>query len=394
MSLILIYTILFCSIWVLLLLGFFWTLKSTPLFRKETENEANSQNNWPFLSIIVPACNEAEHIETAIQSLIDQDYPKLEIIAINDRSTDETGNILERLAINEPRLQVLHIKELPGGWLGKVNALRHGVERAKGEWLLFTDADVHFNQGLLKRAIYLANKEKADHLVLMPVVFSKKFWLDICITTFGFLFFISTRVILVNRKNSKTPIGIGAFNLVNKEIYNRTPGFEWLRLEPADDYGLGLMIKNAGGRTHFSLAEHDLSVPWYGSVKEMFKGLEKNLFGSGAHYSLVRLIIMVPVLWLLAAAPVIALVAGLLTPSWTMIALGGVAIGVLVVISIFSFKRRRPESLYLLLFPLGLLMISFMFLWSGYRCLKNGGIDWRGTHYSLKELRAGQRVKF
>ncbi|MFV1992918.1 MAG: glycosyltransferase family 2 protein [Acidiferrobacterales bacterium] len=378
----------------MLLLGFFWTLKNIPLFRKETENLTNNQNNLPLLSIIVPACNEAENIETAIQSLIDQDYPNLEIIAINDRSTDETGNILERLAKNESRLQVLNVNDLPAGWLGKVNALNQGTKIAKGDWLLFTDADVHFNQGLLKRAIYFVKKEKIDHLVLMPIVFSKKFWLDVCITTFGFLFIISTRAILVNQKNSKTPIGIGAFNMVSKEIYNRTPGFEWLRLEPADDYGLGLMVNNAGGRSHFALAEHDLSVPWYGSVKEMFRGLEKNLFGSGAHYSLARLVIMVPVFWSIAAAPGVALVAGLLIPSWIMVTLAGIAIGVLIIISISSFKMKRSEALYLLLFPLGLIMISFMFLWAGYRCLKNNGINWRGTHYTLKELRAGQRVKF
>ncbi len=394
MSLILIYTIVFCSIWILVFLGFSWTLKNTPQFHKKSENQANSQYNWPSLSVIVPACNEAEHIESAILSLLDQDYPNLEIIAINDRSTDETGGILERLAKNEPRLQVLHIKELPDGWLGKVNALNSGTEKAKGDWLLFTDADVHFGQGLLKRAMYLVKKEKADHLALLPRVFVKKFWLNVCITTFGFLFLISTRAVLVNRKNSKTPIGIGAFNLVSKIIYNKTPGFEWLRLEPADDYGLGLMINNAGGRSHFALAGRDLSVPWYGSVREMFKGLEKNLFGSGAHYSPVRLIIMAPVLWLLAAAPIVAIVAGILTPSWTMTILGGVAIGIVIVTSIASFKSRRSESLYLLLFSPGLVMISFMFLWSGYRCLKNGGINWRGTHYSLKELRTGQRVKF
>ena len=394
MSLILIYTIIFCSIWVLMFLGFFWTLKNLPQFHKASENQTGSQTTWPLLSIIVPACNEAEHIETAIQSLIDQDYPNLEIITINDRSSDETGNILERLAKKELRLQVLHIKELPDGWLGKVNALHKGVEKSKGDWLLFTDADVHFSQGLLKRAIYLVKKEKADHLALLPHVFINRFWLDVCITTFGFLFFVSTRAFLVNRKNSRTPIGVGAFNLVSREIYNNTPGFEWLRLEPADDYGLGLMINNAGGRSFFALAEHDLTVPWYGSVKEMFKGLEKNLFGSGAHYSTVRLIFMVPVLWLLAAAPGIALLAGLLTPSWTMTTLGGITIAVLVITSISSFKSRRSEALYLLLFPLGLIMISLMFLWSGYRCLKNNGINWRGTHYSLKALRNGQRVKF
>lgn len=311
MSLLLIYTSIFCSLWVFIFIAFAWTLTKVPLFQDETKRQKKELNGWPRISVIVPACNEAENIETALQSLLAQDYPNLEIITINDRSTDDTGTILDRLAAKDSRIRVIHLQELPNGWLGKVNAMHQGVKQASGEWYLFTDADIHFSPGLLKRAIiFMQQRKYYNHLALMPEITLRNFWLEVCIISFGVMFLFSSRAALVNESDSKTPIGIGAFNLVKADIFKNTPGFEWLKLEPGDDYGLGLMIKEAGGRTHFALADHDVSVPWYDSIKEMFKGLEKNMFGPGTHYSLVRMFLIVSMLWALLAAPGVALIVG------------------------------------------------------------------------------------
>lgn len=318
----------------------------------------------------------------------------LEIIAINDRSTDNTGAILNRIAENESRIHILHIDKLPSGWLGKVNAMHQGVKQATGEWLLFCDADIHFSSGMLKRAIIFSRQQKIDHLTLLPSVSINNFWLGVCIVTFGMFFLLSSRAAFVNRPNDKTPMGVGAFNLVKTETFNQTQGFEWLRLEPGDDYGLGLMINKAGGRTHFAFGDADISVPWYGSLTEMFKGLEKNMFGPGAHYLWWRMLSVVTLMWAMMAAPTIALVAGAITQSWPMFISGVIAVGVHVVFSIIFIRKERSETWRLLFIPVGIFLFGLMLLWSGYTCTKNGGIDWRGTHYTLKELRAGQRVKF
>ena len=394
MSFLLIYTVLFCSAWVLMFSGFSWTLRNLPLFHDETKGLSDNIGNWPRLSIIVPACNEEEHIKEAIQSLLKQDYPDLEIVAINDRSTDDTGPILDRIAEHDSRIQVLHLDNLPDGWLGKVNALNQGVKQASGDWLLFTDADIHFSPGVLKRAIIFVRQHQIDHLALIPKLAINGFWLGVSILTFGLLFLLTSRAALVNRPNSKTPIGIGAFNLVNADTFNQTPGFEWLRMETVDDYGLGLMVHNSGGHTHFSLAYNDLSVPWYASVTGMFKGLEKNIFGPGAHYQWWRMLLSVIFMWALLVAPTIALVAGAMAESWLMLIAGMIAVSAHIIFSLSFDPGNGTGKLQTLFFPVGLILFSLMSLWSGYRCMKNGGIDWRGTHYTLKELRAGQRVKF
>ena len=110
------------------------------------------------------------------------------------------------------------------------------------------------------------------------------FWLGVAVRSFGLLFMITTRAAHVHHADNNYYIGIGAFNLIRRKTFEQTPGFEWLRLEPGDDAALGMMVKQAGGRTRFALAEEDLAVSWYPNLRAMFKGLEKNLFGPGAHY--------------------------------------------------------------------------------------------------------------
>lgn len=387
------YVILFCCIWLVAYGYLMWTLKHLPRFHEQVTN-MSPPSQWPSLSIIIPACNEAEHIESALSSLATQDYPELEIFVINDRSTDATGDIINRLAAQNAHIKPIHISSLPDGWLGKVHALHQGMIQARGEWILFTDADVHFAPGAIRRAITYAQHTKADHLALLPRVLLDSFWLDVAVRSFGLLFLLTTRAAQVHQRNNKYYIGVGAFNLVKREIFDRTPGFEWLRLEPGDDAALGMMVKQAGGQIRFAMADNDLAVSWYPNVRAMFKGLEKNLFGPGAHYQWWRVLLQVCAAWGLIAAPVVGLVVGIQQEAWPLLLAAGSVISVHLAFSIIFVAEKQSDSLRLLLFPLGLLLINAMMVHAAYRCLKNNGIDWRGTHYPLAQLRAGQRIKF
>jgi glycosyltransferase involved in cell wall biosynthesis len=380
-----------CALWIVGLGYLIVSIKRLPVLRQQ---HAPMPDVWPRLSVVIPACNEAASLESAVATLLRQDYPDLEIILVDDRSTDETGEIIERLAREDPRIRAVHVETLPPGWLGKVHALHRGVEQASGDWFLFTDADVHFCAAILRRAIALVLHQRVDHLALIPRTIQKSFWLELAVNTFGLLFFITTRAASVNQPGSKAFVGIGAFNLVNAERLRRTAGFEWLRLEPGDDVGLGMMIKQSGGTTRLAFAYEDLSLQWYSSVTAMFKGLEKNLFGPGSHYRWWLMLLQVGVIWALVAAPYLSLALGIangLAPLWIA---GAAAISMQLVFTVCFAAERKTKILVLLLFPMGVLLITAMMLRAGYRCVKNGGIDWRGTHYPLEQLRAGQRVKF
>ena len=121
----------------------------------------------PSVSVIIPACDEEQGIASALTSVLTLDYPNLEIIVLNDRSSDATPQILDRMAAEDPRLRVIHISELPAGWLGKNHALHLGAAQAKGEYLLFTDADVHMAPDTLRRAAARMQVHQLDQLCLI-----------------------------------------------------------------------------------------------------------------------------------------------------------------------------------------------------------------------------------
>ena len=205
--------------------------------------------SWPRVSVIAPARDEATTIGAALESRLADDYPDLEIVAIDDRSTDETGAIIRDLARNDDRLVPLRVDELPEGWLGKVNALKVGAEAASGEWLLFSDADVHVEPGSMRRAIAHALSEGFDHLAIIPEYGTGSVWVDavwaVFMRIFGIMFDFSA---IRDTSKPKAFIGSGAFNLVRREAFEATEGFEWLKLETTDDMSLGMMMKRNGFR--------------------------------------------------------------------------------------------------------------------------------------------------
>lgn len=390
-----IFSVLFCLTWVFALAYMRLSVARMPLLRDVAPASSHRGRQWPSLCVIVPACNEAENLEISLTSLLAQDYPGLRIVVVDDRSNDSTPEIIRRIAASDRRIRGVRIESLPEGWLGKVHALHRGVQEAQADWYLFTDADVWFEQGVLKRAIAHALRNQLTHLTCIPeMTASAAFWLDVTIRAFFLMFCSATRLASVNRQDSGRPVGIGAFNLVEAGAFARTPGFEWLRMEPADDMGLGGMLKAAGARTQIVHGDGMLRVSWYGSVREMFRGLEKNSFGPAANYRYSRQLAIVLLLWLFALMPGVSLISGLYLSDPLLVAAGASA-GVATVAASFLMPRHSTREIFAyLLLPAGVLIMSAIMLRAAFRCSKNGGIDWRGTHYRVADLRAGQRVKF
>jgi cellulose synthase/poly-beta-1,6-N-acetylglucosamine synthase-like glycosyltransferase len=134
-------------------------------------------HNLPSLSAVVPARNEAAAIEPAVRSLLALDYPSLSVVVVNDRSTDSTGEILDRIAEAEiaatAKLRLIRVRELPPGWLGKTHAMWVGGRQTQSDWILFTDADCVFREDALRRAIFYAEQTCTDHLVVMPTMLTQ-----------------------------------------------------------------------------------------------------------------------------------------------------------------------------------------------------------------------------
>jgi hypothetical protein len=346
---------------------------------------------WPRLSLVIPACNEADTLEPALRSRLGEDYPELELVVIDDRSTDATGAIVDRVAAADSRVLPLHVTSLPEGWLGKVHALHRGAEAASGEWLLFTDADVHLEPGTLRTAIAYCEARGLDHLGVFPEVWSASFLLDVALGTFGRLVAMAARPHAVEDPDSKAAFGVGAFNLVRRSALERSPGLAWLKLELLDDAALGQMLKRSGARCAMALGRGRVGLTFYPSFGELMRGTEKNAFAGAGRFSQARLVLSCLVLLLLEVTPFAAPLAfghPLLQGAGALIA--ALALGTSVVGSRWMARPVLPT----LLLPVGTLLFVGCLLRSGYLAHRRGGIAWRGTLYPTAQLRAGARYDF
>ncbi len=341
-------------------------------------------SNLPSVSLILAARNEEASIEKATKSMLALDYHAMELIVVDDRSTDRTSEILHRLQADFPtKLRLVHIDELPTGWLGKCHALHVGAQQATGEWLLFTDADIHMRSDTLQAAINLANREHADHLTLAPFCEMPSWILRTFVATFAFLFKAFVKPHQIANPQSVAHVGIGAFNLVRRTVYVAIGGHESICLCPDDDMKLGLQIKKSGYPQRFANGLGLISVPWYSSLGELIKGLEKNCF-AGIDYSY----------WTWIGSNIFvfgtAILPWLILPfadGWSQLMLG-FACAIWLMMGACNAVRCGYRIDHGLALPIGLLL----FLWTMNRSviltLSRGGIYWRNTFYSLKELRA------
>lgn len=339
---------------------------------------------WPRVSLVFAARNEGATIGAAVPTMLALDYPDLEVIAVNDRSEDDTGAQLDALAASEPRLHVEHVRELPPGWLGKNHALHHGANRATGTWILFTDADIHFRPDALRLAIAHAEAQRLDHLSAVPQLHERGALLGVCVGAFSLIFSLFLRPWKIPDPRSAAHGGVGAFNLVRTATYRRLGGHAPLRLRPDDDIKLGKLMKS-GGRSEFALGAGVISVAWYASVPELVRGLTKNAY-AGVDYRAWMIVGGVAAHAVFFLWPIVALFVAN-GPAWAGYA-AAVALQFLVAVDNTRFDGGRWW--HGLFFPVGLVVLDYILLRSMVVTHWQRGIVWRGTHYSLRDLKANR----
>lgn len=337
--------------------------------------------SWPRVTLIFAARNEAATVGAAVPTMLAQDYPDLEIIAVNDRSEDDTGLVLERLAESDPRLIVENIPALRPGWLGKNHALHRGAQRATGRWILFTDADIHFAPDALRRAIAHAEAAQLDHLAAVPQLHDRGAALGVCVGAFSLIFALFLRPWKIPDPRSAAHGGVGAFNLVRAATYRRLGGHAPLRLRPDDDIKLGKLMKS-GGRSEFVLGAGALSVAWYANVRELVRGLTKNAY-AGVDYRAWMILGGVAAHALFFFWPIVALFVA------DGIAFLGYAAAVATMLAVAVDNTRFDGGRWWhgLFFPVGLAVLDYILVRSMLVTHWQRGIVWRGTHYPLSELR-------
>ncbi|RIV20244.1 glycosyltransferase [Alicyclobacillaceae bacterium I2511] len=354
-------------------------LDSQSLERLPTRESADT---LPPVSVILAARNEAAAIADTLYTLRQQTWPNLEVIAVNDRSTDATWDIMKEAASNWPELKIHNITELPPGWLGKNYALQQASAMATGQWLLFTDADVVFSPAAVETAVLYAQFHGLDHLAVAPGLFLTGFWLRVTVYFFVYNIMLAFRPQDANRPDSPKSVGIGAFNLMRQPVYNQVGGHAAVALRPDEDLALGACIKSAGFRQSFAGGAGLVQVQWYAHLADMARGLEKNALAPFQYkwgrfiWGMVGALLfyMLPALGTLLSPGFSRLpFAGALVLSWLLFILGTRGAGV------------APG--WALSIPLGAPILFSILIRSAWLTARRGGIVWRGTFYSLTDLR-------
>ncbi len=340
--------------------------------------EAPSLEKWPTLTMVVPARNEAESIGEALAAKLGEGYPALEVMVVDDRSTDQTLAIAQGCASSDARVRVTHIEALPEGWLGKVHALQRGLEQSTGEWILFSDADVHLAPGTMTRLIAWAEANRVDHIPILPSVTSQGVFLSPTMTTFLRLFCTLVPLFRVSDPASEVAVGSGGFSLFRRSALARTPGLEWLKMDIADDMALGVMLKRAGAVQRVVVGQEWVLLGFYPTIGVLNRALEKN----GASAPLPVILVTSIGLALLEAG----WVAGLFGAWWGLSAATfAVAFATQWAHSSWVKVARWPA----LVPGLGAMVLGSVVIRSGVLAVKRGGVLWRGTFYASKIVREG-----
>ncbi len=379
-----------CLIWVAFALGLAWNARGARILTPSSPLPGSVPGTWPRVSILVPARNEAQALPALLASLAQLDYPDYEIVLVDDASTDSTGAIAEAWAARPEmrgRLRVIHNRELPPGWAGKVHALELAARAATGDWLLAADADVVLHPGALRLGMALALDRGVALLSFSPGFEYSSFWERVVLPAFSLMLFVFFPLRLVNNPRSRRALAAGCFILMRAEDFRSLGGYEPLRATLIEDLRIADHFKRHGRRILLVPTRGLIRTRMYESAGEMFEGLSRSAFeGAGSLWKVAGGILGGFVIAILpwASAVVLATRRMLGDPpaaghalAW---ALAACALCALVYLPILIFLRVPPW--YVVTLPLAAIFYSAVAVNSTYRSLFGEGVSWKDRRYA------------
>jgi chlorobactene glucosyltransferase len=354
-------------------------------FLVKVEPVAEPLPEYPFVSVCVPARDEERDIEACLTSLLNQDYPQFEVIVVDDNSTDNTPDIIESLQGRYSNLIAIQGAALPADWYGKPFALHQAGQKARGELLLFTDADPVFQPYALTTAVHLMQKHRLDMVSLLPGAEFGSFWERVVQPVIFAFIAALTRFRKVNDPESKAAMGVGAFILLRREMYDRVGGHATLKQTILEDIGMARLVKRAGAKIMIADAQKIYSIRMYHSFREIWIGWRKNVFLAmkksifKTFYYILCVLGFVVTPWLMVGIH-LWLGSGL---EWQAMAWAG--LGLVLITTWTLCHELNLEKRYALLFPLGALVMAAIMINSMIQVLFRGQAEWRGRTYSQPE---------
>ncbi len=364
--------------WAVLVLGAVLGFQRTRIFTPSGEIQPGERR----ITVIIPARNEERDLENSLNTLLPQEGVDLEVIIVNDDSTDRTGVIADRIAASDPRVRVMHSPAVRPGWLGKTSAMQSALESTGGELLLFTDADIFHGPGTLAAAFDLLEKKQADLFSVFPGFIIGPFWENAMLPMYftGITLFLSEHLEDPDREEAAAS---GAFILIRRKALIESGGFEPVSQCMYDDLNLAVNIKSHGFRVLFRLAPEAVRVEMFKTEKDAFWGTTKNVLmvGKGRPWVAVPALFVSYVMFF---APIVAAVVGIVTgPAW--LALAGIALYFLQYSSLFLCRRYfRFSPLKALAFPLSTVVATACIARALHLFYGRGEVEWRGRRVKIR----------
>lgn len=382
-------------VWIMYFLVVINNYHKTPYISKNSKGK--SLKNVPLVSIVIPTRNEAHRISKCIQTLKLQTYPKLEIIIVDD-STDNTVEVIKSLAGDDNRFKIIKQEKLPKDWVGKPFALQQGSKTAKGEWLLFIDADTYYDPVIIERTTDFALKSKLDMLSLAPRHVCISFWEKIIQPIPLSVILASSPLAKINDPKSKVAHASGPFIMIKHSIFDKVGGYQTIKEHIADDIEIAKLIKSSGFRLGFANAQSMMSLRMYEKFIDIWEGWSKNSFLGFVQKRQIKskfLQVLILILGLFAMfdlliLPFYSMIGSLLiflilrSLPWMYFFLFAfitwlVSIFVLVYIqSIYQIGKARYAPLTLFL---GGIIVMGIFANSAFKTLSGKGVTWKGRIY-------------
>jgi cellulose synthase/poly-beta-1,6-N-acetylglucosamine synthase-like glycosyltransferase len=343
----------------------------------------------PFVNVIIPAKDEGHNIETCVRGWLEQDYPNFRVTVCNDRSEDDTGKIVEAIAAEDDRLELLNIEELPEGWAGKNHAVWRGAKATDGEWILMTDADCRqTSTRTLSVSMQYALDEKADMLSVLPRLEMLSFWERVVQPVCGGVMMIWFHPDKVNDPARPNAYANGALILTKRSVYEAIGTHEAIRGFLMEDMQLAKRVKQADYRLRVVREQGLYCVRMYDCLRDILRGwcrIFLGTFGTGK-----RLTISLAVLWIMGWLPYIAGALGLSlaaagvapTAWWWACGAAGVAAAMMQISVIYRFYKLIDAYPHLAwLYPLGCLMASITIASALTRLRSGATVTWKNTVY-------------